>query len=253
MISSRDIERARAVPLAALVARETALANGWNRYSTGRPCRRGHIAERYTKSGACCECSRLRELKPKTTQQICKRRESERRWRQRHPDKVSAMRAATRLKRIANGKDRAYRERTRADGRQKAWNRANLERRLANGKAQAYARKRLAENLSLRIGQNINRSLRRILARKQITSRSNAARLLGCSIEALRRHLEKMFTKEMSWKNYGKTWEIDHILPLSAFDLSVPNQLSLVCHFTNLRPLQIGKNRRKGNRLDTFL
>jgi len=31
------------------------------RYFTGEPCPHGHIAERYTGAGNCCECKRLRE------------------------------------------------------------------------------------------------------------------------------------------------------------------------------------------------
>jgi hypothetical protein len=59
---------------------------------------------------------------------------------------------------------------------------------------------------------------------------------LGCSIEQLRAHLEKQFQPGMSWDNYGR-WHIDHIIPLSAFNLSDPNQLSTACHFSNLQPL----------------
>jgi hypothetical protein len=38
--------------------RKEALAAGKERYSTGRPCCNGHIAERYTKSCECVECAK---------------------------------------------------------------------------------------------------------------------------------------------------------------------------------------------------
>jgi hypothetical protein len=51
----------------------------------------------------------------------------------------------------------------------------------------------------------------------------------------------------MSWENYGK-WHIDHIKPLSLFDLEDPEQLKQACHYTNLQPLWAEENIRKGNR-----
>lgn len=38
--------------------RKQALDEGRNTYFTGRPCKRGHIAERFTSSWLCIECSR---------------------------------------------------------------------------------------------------------------------------------------------------------------------------------------------------
>jgi hypothetical protein len=37
-----------------------ALNAGKTRYSTGRPCKHGHLSERMVSSGGCCECLRLR-------------------------------------------------------------------------------------------------------------------------------------------------------------------------------------------------
>lgn len=51
-------------------------------------------------------------------------------------------------------------------------------------------------------------------------------------------HLESKFRPGMTWENRGKKgWHIDHIKPLSAFDLTDPGQVSDACHYTNLQPL----------------
>ena len=51
----------------------------------------------------------------------------------------------------------------------------------------------------------------------------------------------------MNWKNYGfRGWHIDHIKPLSSFDLSDRNQLLEACHYTNLQPLWWYENLSKG-------
>ena len=73
--------------------------------------------------------------------------------------------------------------------------------------------------------------------------------LIGCSIEFLIKHLSIQFTQGMSWANYGKYgWEVDHITPLSHFDLTDPVQLEKAAHFSNLQPLWQKENCSKGNR-----
>jgi hypothetical protein len=37
--------------------RKTAIRLKFPRYSTGKPCLRGHFSERFSASGNCCECS----------------------------------------------------------------------------------------------------------------------------------------------------------------------------------------------------
>jgi len=42
-----------------IMTRLEAAENGQLRYYTGKSCRRGHDAERYTRSGMCVECAKL--------------------------------------------------------------------------------------------------------------------------------------------------------------------------------------------------
>ena len=58
--------------------------------------------------------------------------------------------------------------------------------------------------------------------------------MLGYSSVELKNHLEKLFTKEMNWSNYGE-WHVDHIKPLYTFDKKTPP--SIVNSLSNLRPL----------------
>jgi sulfur relay (sulfurtransferase) DsrC/TusE family protein len=79
-------------------------------------------------------------------------------------------------------------------------------------------------------------------------SSSIALDFLGCSLQELKAHLESQFQPNMTWDNHGK-WHIDHIKPLSSFDLTDLAQLRAACHYTNLQPLWAKDNLSKGDRL----
>ena len=75
----------------------------------------------------------------------------------------------------------------------------------------------------------------------------SSVRDLGCSIGDFKLHLESLFQEEMSWENYGRTgWHIDHIIPLSSFDLTNREELLKACNYTNLQPLWAKDNLHKG-------
>lgn len=75
----------------------------------------------------------------------------------------------------------------------------------------------------------------------------SAIRDLGCSIEDLKTYFELKFQPGMSWENQGQ-WHIDHIVPLSRFDLTDREQFLKACHYSNLQPLWAIDNLTKGNR-----
>jgi len=69
----------------------------------------------------------------------------------------------------------------------------------------------------------------------------------GCSTEEVVKHIESQFKEGMSWKNHGLyTWHIDHIKPLSSFNLLDPEEVKRANHYTNLQPLWAKDNLSKG-------
>jgi hypothetical protein len=93
---------------------------------------------------------------------------------------------------------------------------------------------------------------RKMIARhmkgESVTQESN--RLIGCTVQDLRDHMESQFKDGMTWNNYGQRgWHVDHIIPLSKFDLSDENQRAIAMHYTNLQPLWWRDNIKKGNKM----
>lgn len=87
---------------------------------------------------------------------------------------------------------------------------------------------------------------------KNKTYRANKSiEMLGCTPEEFKKHLESKFKEGMTWSNHGKMgWHVDHIIPLSTFDLSNSEQAKIAFHYTNTQPLWWHENLSKGNKLD---
>jgi len=107
---------------------------------------------------------------------------------------------------------------------------------------------RYRSDLSYRLRAALRARL--VIAIKNNQKSGSAIRDLGCTIEELKLYLESKFQPGMGWENWGRYgWHIDHVIPLSAFDLTDPVQLRLACHYTNLQPLWAADNLLKSNKV----
>lgn len=102
-------------------------------------------------------------------------------------------------------------------------------------------------NFKLRI--ILGNRLNEILRKNNTYKNSNITQLLGCSLEELKKHLEKQFNSSMSWDNHGIFWEVDHIKPCAAFDLTNLEEQKQCFHYTNLQPLSKSNNRKKSKKI----
>jgi hypothetical protein len=100
-----------------------------------------------------------------------------------------------------------------------------------------------AYNMSIILRQRLNKAL------KAKYKGGSAVSDLGCSTENFVKYLESKFKDGMNWENYGRHgWHVDHIIPISSFDLSSPKEIKKACHYTNLQPLWAVDNIKKSNK-----
>jgi hypothetical protein len=110
---------------------------------------------------------------------------------------------------------------------------------------------RLKENINARLAHAIRTRLNRALNGKRRDQSTKA--MLGCSYQELRVYIEGKFKAGMNWNNYGiKGWHLDHIRPLSSFDLTNQKEMAKACHYTNLQPLWHFENSIKRDRIEPF-
>ena len=83
--------------------------------------------------------------------------------------------------------------------------------------------------------------------KSQNAKKSNRTlKLTGCSLSFLVGYLEGKFRKGMTWENYGE-WHVDHIKPVSSFNLLDENEQKKCFNYNNLQPLWAKENLSKGN------
>lgn len=106
---------------------------------------------------------------------------------------------------------------------------------------------------SLERQRNPNYRIKKSLAarlRTVMKKNSSTMNYIGCNIQFLRDWFSYNFTPEMNWDNYGNYWSIDHVIPVSHFNLENEDEKYKCWNWSNLVPLEVSKNSSKKNTLN---
>jgi len=119
-------------------------------------------------------------------------------------------------------------------------------RQLNKERTRAYENNRYQTNPQYRISVTLRARIRDAIKREHKSARTEE--LLGATFLEFKQYLENKFESGMSWKNYG-AWEVDHIIPVSSFDLSLQKEQKKAFHYTNTQPLWKKDNRLKSAKI----
>jgi hypothetical protein len=108
-------------------------------------------------------------------------------------------------------------------------------------------RERLSSDINFKLACIMRTRL--YIALKKNSKKGSSVKLLGCSIDYFKQYIESQFLDDMSWDNWGSVWHLDHILPMRCFDLTNLDELSKVCHHTNMQPLYASLNQEKSDQI----
>lgn len=147
-----------------------------------------------------------------------------------------------------------YRERHKAT-KGDEWKRKAKEYRYKNGwKVRMWRRKHHHKMMQEPVNVLVKRMRSRLGDELRFRARrtkkfSGAMELVGCIREQLAAHIESLFKPGMSWANRS-AWHIDHIRPVSSFDMMNFEEQKKCFHFTNLQPLWKSENCAKGDKYE---
>jgi len=102
-----------------------------------------------------------------------------------------------------------------------------------------------------RIKRNASNLITKAL--KYLKKSEKTKELIGIELSDYKEYLECLFDENMTWENYGSTWHIDHIVPVSFFNLSILGERIKAFNYKNTRPLEKHQNLRKNNKSTTQL
>lgn len=139
-------------------------------------------------------------------------------------------RSAYRGKPDNKAKEKAYKAAYKADPKNKA-------------REAAYISTRKVNDPLYKLVCNIRSLTYAAFSNNGFNKNTKTSKILGCSFEHLKQHLEAQFLDGMRWENQGTYWHIDHRIPISS--ACTEAEVIKLSHYSNLRPLHAELNRKK--------
>lgn len=243
-----------------IMSRKSAKEQNLKRYYNGKPCKKGHTDERFTKSSNCLECLRLYSLenKEKTAMRQALYNEANKHDRR---EKAVVYRNANRDERLLKKKEyynankdkaRIYREANKE--KREVYLKDNADELRLKYKEYYESNKTAMIAKTRRYNKNnplnsfTRNSLRRIESAKGAERIDRAEVELGYTQAQFVQYIESQFTDGMSWDNRSE-WHIDHIVPLSWWLNEGITDVSRINALINLQPLWAYDNLKKSNKL----
>jgi hypothetical protein len=149
-------------------------------------------------------------------------------------------RELNREKRNAKSREWYYKNKEKRNKYSKQYQKDNKEE-LNRKKKEKYSK-----DVSYRLKLNLRNRLNAAIRNK--CKSGSAVKDLGCTIDDFILYIESLFCDGMTWENWGE-WHLDHIKPLSKFDLENREQFLEACNYRNIQPMWALDNLQKSNKI----
>ena len=114
-------------------------------------------------------------------------------------------------------------------------------------KCAAYNKKKYNSDNNFKLVCSLRNRINKVLRESNTKKSKKTMELTGCTVDELKKHIEKQFKPGMNWSNHSvKGFHIDHIIPCASFDLTKEEEQKKCFHYTNLQPLWAEENLSKG-------
>jgi hypothetical protein len=170
--------------------------------------------ERYAaqRESVLARAKRRRQANRQNPEWMARQRETLRRWNEKHPGRMKALVQSWRESNYVYVRDAA----------------------AAKYREPAYCMK-------VRLHTRMKAALRR----SGIAGTLRVEDEIGCDMAHFLKHIEAHFRDGMGWHDMS-AFELDHIVPVSAFDLADPQQRAVAFNWQNVRPVWPKENWEKG-------
>lgn len=117
-------------------------------------------------------------------------------------------------------------------------------------KRREYKKEKRKNDIQYALRDKLRARIKEHLKLSNINKTTKSIDLLGCTIEDFKKHLESQFTDGMNWENMGfYGWHIDHIIPISKFDLTDIEEQKKAFNYKNTQPLWAKDNYQKKDKI----
>lgn len=239
-----------------IISCKDAKKKGLKRYFTGKPCKHGHISERFVASNACLKCREIQRNSPEWKLRVKKYQEDNRdklkdyhkKYREVNKEAIKELKRnychENRESILQKKREYYYKNRDLIAEKRKHSNLSEEEKNKINQRML----NRYHNDPDYKVVVISRQLLRRVLKISQQDKKDRTNKALGYSSNDLKSHLESLFLTGMTWENYGDSWSIDHNYPVSRYIADGVKDPSVINSLSNLIPMWNEDNLNKKDR-----
>lgn len=115
-----------------------------------------------------------------------------------------------------------------------------------NKRQKKYGKMKYYSNPEFRLASKVRSRVKNYVRKNKISKKEKTHKYLGCTYRFFKDYIESKFTDGMNWERLLRgEIHVDHIRPISSFNLLDENEIKKAFHYTNCQPLWARDNLKK--------